>query len=141
MKTKKRAQKEFLELAGRFRDASGAKEAKSLGDALGRMVFGDDATPALNEYHVRLIKKGLRAAEEGDFVSQEGMKKLIATMTASKKESKRSSRTKVRKALKILARAGKKNPPAPGTNCLETQGGTGIPACPELRRACAVYFV
>jgi len=114
MKTKKRGQKEFLELAERFRNASGAEEAKSLGDTLGRMVFGDDVTPALNEYHVRLIKKGLRAAEEGDFVSQEGMKKLIATMTASKKASTGSSRTKVRKALKILARAGKKNPPVPG---------------------------
>jgi RHH-type transcriptional regulator, rel operon repressor / antitoxin RelB len=34
----------------------------------------------LNEYHIRLIEKGLRAAEAGDFVPQTEMKRLIARM-------------------------------------------------------------
>jgi predicted transcriptional regulator len=34
----------------------------------------------LNEYHIKLIRKGLRAAEAGDFVSDAEMKKLIARM-------------------------------------------------------------
>ena len=37
----KRKQQEFFELAERFRNASDPEEAKRLGDALGRMVFGD----------------------------------------------------------------------------------------------------
>jgi predicted transcriptional regulator len=38
----------------------------------------------LNEYHVKLIKKGLRAAEAGDFVPPAEMKKLIARMRRAK---------------------------------------------------------
>ena len=38
----------------------------------------------LNEYHIKLIKKGLRAAEAGDFVPQTEMKKLIARMKRAK---------------------------------------------------------
>ena len=38
----------------------------------------------LNEYHVKLIKKGLRAAEAGDFVPHAEMKKLIARMRRAK---------------------------------------------------------
>jgi len=34
----------------------------------------------LNEYHIKLIKKGLRAAERGDFVPHAEMKKLIGRM-------------------------------------------------------------
>lgn len=34
----------------------------------------------LNEYHIKLIEKGLRAAEAGDFVPQAEMKRLIAKM-------------------------------------------------------------
>jgi predicted transcriptional regulator len=34
----------------------------------------------LNQYHIKLIKKGLRAAEAGDFVPHAEMKKLIAKM-------------------------------------------------------------
>lgn len=34
----------------------------------------------LNEYHVKLIEKGLHAADAGDFVPQAEMKKLIARM-------------------------------------------------------------
>ena len=34
----------------------------------------------LNEYHIKLIKKGLRAAERGDFVPDAEMKRLIARM-------------------------------------------------------------
>ena len=40
IEAEKRKQQEFLELAGRFRDASDPQEAKRLGDELGRMVFG-----------------------------------------------------------------------------------------------------
>jgi len=36
----KRKQQEFFELAERFRGATDPKEAKRLGDRLGRMVFG-----------------------------------------------------------------------------------------------------
>jgi hypothetical protein len=36
----KRKEQEFFELAQRFREASDPKEAKRLGDELGRMVFG-----------------------------------------------------------------------------------------------------
>lgn len=60
-----------------------------------------------NEYHIKLIKKGLRAAGEGRYVSHAEMKRLIAKMTPRK----RVSSPNVRKALKILARAGKKKPP------------------------------
>jgi predicted transcriptional regulator len=38
----------------------------------------------LNEYHIKLIKKGLRAAEAGDFVPHAEMKKLIARMRRAK---------------------------------------------------------
>lgn len=38
----------------------------------------------LNEYHIKLIKKGLRAAEAGDFVPDAEMKKLIAKMRRAK---------------------------------------------------------
>ena len=37
----KRKQQEFFELAEQFRNAADPEEAKRLGDALGRMVFGD----------------------------------------------------------------------------------------------------
>jgi hypothetical protein len=36
----KRKQQEFFDLAERFRNATDSKEAKRLGDELGRMVFG-----------------------------------------------------------------------------------------------------
>ena len=32
----------------------------------------------LNEYHIKLIEKGLRAAKRGDFVPHDEMKRLIA---------------------------------------------------------------
>jgi len=38
----------------------------------------------LNEHHIKLIKKGLRAAEAGDFVSHAEMKKLITRMRRAK---------------------------------------------------------
>jgi predicted transcriptional regulator len=38
----------------------------------------------LNEYHIKLIKKGLRAAEAGDFVGQAEMKRLMARMRRAK---------------------------------------------------------
>ncbi len=38
----------------------------------------------LNEYHIKLIKKGLRAAERGDFVPHAEMKKLMARMRRAK---------------------------------------------------------
>jgi predicted transcriptional regulator len=38
----------------------------------------------LNEYHIKLIEKGLRAAEAGDFVPQAEMKRLIARMRRAK---------------------------------------------------------
>lgn len=41
MEAEKRKQREFFELAERFRSANDPKEAKRLGDQLGRMVFGD----------------------------------------------------------------------------------------------------
>ena len=41
IEAEKRKQQEFFELAERFRNASDPEEAKRLGDALGRMVFGD----------------------------------------------------------------------------------------------------
>lgn len=37
--SEKRKQREFFELAGRFRRATDPKEVKRLGDQLGRMVF------------------------------------------------------------------------------------------------------
>jgi hypothetical protein len=40
IEAEKRKQQEFFELAERFRNASDPEEAKRLGDALGRMVFG-----------------------------------------------------------------------------------------------------
>lgn len=40
IEAEKRRQREFFERAERFRSASDAKEAKRLGDQLGRMVFG-----------------------------------------------------------------------------------------------------
>jgi predicted transcriptional regulator len=38
----------------------------------------------LNEYHIKLIKKGLRAAEEGKLVSHADVKKMIRKMGRSK---------------------------------------------------------
>jgi len=38
----------------------------------------------LNEYHVKLIKKGLRAAKEGKLVSHADVKKMIGKMGRSK---------------------------------------------------------
>jgi len=38
----------------------------------------------LNEYHIKLIDKGLRAAEAGDFVPDAEMKRLIARMKRAK---------------------------------------------------------
>jgi recombinational DNA repair protein (RecF pathway) len=40
MEAEKRKQREFFELAARFRSASDPEEVKRLGDQLGRMVFG-----------------------------------------------------------------------------------------------------
>jgi hypothetical protein len=40
IETEKRKQQEFFELAAKFRNASDPKEAKRLGDKLGRMAFG-----------------------------------------------------------------------------------------------------
>jgi hypothetical protein len=40
IEAEKRKQQEFFELAERFRNATDRKEAKRLGDELGRMVFG-----------------------------------------------------------------------------------------------------
>ena len=36
------------------------------------------------EHHIRLIKKGLRAAKKGDFVPDAEMKKLMARMRRTK---------------------------------------------------------
>jgi hypothetical protein len=41
IEAEKRKQREFFELAERFRSATDPKEAKRLGDELGRMVFGN----------------------------------------------------------------------------------------------------
>jgi len=41
IEAEKRKQQEFFALAEQFRNASDPEEAKRLGDALGRMVFGD----------------------------------------------------------------------------------------------------
>lgn len=41
MEAEKRKQREFFELAERFRSASDPEEAKRLGDQMGRMIFGD----------------------------------------------------------------------------------------------------
>jgi predicted transcriptional regulator len=38
----------------------------------------------LNEYHIKLIEKGLRAAKAGDFVPEAEMKRLIARMKRAK---------------------------------------------------------
>jgi predicted transcriptional regulator len=38
----------------------------------------------LNQYHIQLIEKGLRAAEAGDFVPDAQMKKLIARLRRAK---------------------------------------------------------
>ena len=40
IEAEKRKQQDFFELAERFRSATDPKEAKRLGDKLGRMVFG-----------------------------------------------------------------------------------------------------
>ena len=40
MEAEKRKQEKFFELAERYRNTSDAKEAKRLGDQLGRIVFG-----------------------------------------------------------------------------------------------------
>ncbi len=41
IEAEKHKQQRFFELAGRFRNASDPKEAKRLGEELGRMVFGN----------------------------------------------------------------------------------------------------
>jgi len=41
MQAEKRKQREFFDLAERFRAATDPKEVKRLGDRMGRMVFGD----------------------------------------------------------------------------------------------------
>jgi predicted transcriptional regulator len=38
----------------------------------------------LNEYHIKLIEKGLRAAKAGDFVPDAEMKKLVKRMRRAK---------------------------------------------------------
>ncbi len=38
----------------------------------------------LNEYHIKLIEKGLRAAEAGDFVPDAEMKRLVGRMRRAK---------------------------------------------------------
>lgn len=38
----------------------------------------------LNEYHIKLIKKGLRAAKEGKLVSHADVKKMISKMGRQK---------------------------------------------------------
>ena len=40
IEAEQRKQQEFFELAGKFRNTADPKEAKRLGDKLGRMVFG-----------------------------------------------------------------------------------------------------
>jgi hypothetical protein len=40
IEAEKRKQREFFDLAERFRNAADPKDAKRLGDELGRMVFG-----------------------------------------------------------------------------------------------------
>ena len=40
MEAQKKKQRQFYELAERFRDTTDPEEAKRLGDELGRMVFG-----------------------------------------------------------------------------------------------------
>ena len=75
----------------------------------------------LNAYHTELIKKGILAAEEGKFVSYAEVKRLIAKMGRNKKKArKESSSGSVRKALKILAKAGKNSPPIPGDELPDT---------------------
>ncbi len=41
MEAEKRKQREFFDLAERFRSATDPEEAKRLGDQMGQMVFGD----------------------------------------------------------------------------------------------------
>ena len=41
MEAEKRKQREFFDLAERFRSATDPEEARRLGDQMGRMVFGD----------------------------------------------------------------------------------------------------
>jgi hypothetical protein len=41
LKAEKRKQREFFDLAERFRAATDPEEVKRLGDRMGRMVFGD----------------------------------------------------------------------------------------------------
>jgi len=41
MEAERRKQREFFDLAGRFRAATDPEEVKRLGDRMGRMVFGD----------------------------------------------------------------------------------------------------
>jgi len=41
MEAEKRKQREFFDLAGRFRSATDPEEVERLGDQMGRMVFGE----------------------------------------------------------------------------------------------------
>lgn len=64
----------------------------------------------LNEYHIRLIKKGLRAAEEGKFVSHAEMKKLIAKMTRRLKGGKeRQNAEKAKPGERDLTRSAQRS--------------------------------
>jgi hypothetical protein len=54
IEARKQKEKEFFELAERFRATSDPEQAKKLGDELGRMAFGE--TVALNRFK-RLMKK------------------------------------------------------------------------------------
>ena len=52
----------------------------------------------LNEYHIKLIEKGLRAAEKGDFVPDAEMKKLLAQMGQAPSHQARSRQAPLRQA-------------------------------------------
>jgi hypothetical protein len=41
IEAERRKQREFFDLAERFRSATNPKEVKRLGDQMGRMIFGD----------------------------------------------------------------------------------------------------
>lgn len=41
MEARKKAEREFFDLAQRFRDASDPEQARKLGDQLGKFVFGE----------------------------------------------------------------------------------------------------
>jgi len=53
IEAEERRQQEFFDLAERFRNATDPEEAKRLGDKLGQMVFGADATDRMLERPAR----------------------------------------------------------------------------------------